>query len=163
MINYEEDIKIDEQALDAEWLEQGQLAIRYAKHASEMEKEAARAEEYVKTIRSELINEVNTDPDVTIGKSKPNAADIEAYYRTDKRYKKAKDDAVEKRNEADFSELARREISTTRRKALEQLVILYGQMYFAGPSVSRDLSQAKEEKQKQANQKVKTSGTKRKK
>lgn len=155
-MNYEEDIKIDEQALDVEWLEQGELALKYAKHASEMEKEAARAEERVKTIRSELINEVNADSDGTIGKSKPNAADIEAYYRTRQRYKEAKDDAVEKRNEADFAELARREVSTTRRKALEQLVNLHGQMYFAGPSVPRDLTQQKEEKQKQANQKVKT-------
>lgn len=159
-LNYEQDIKIDENSLDVEWLEHSKIAIKYAQLSAEKRKQAKHAEEKTKTIRSELINEANADPDNTIGKSKPNAGDLEAYYRTHPRYKEAKEEEIEAQHEADMAELAQKEISYGRRKALENLVTLHGQMYFAGPSAPRDLSnerqkkEAEREKQKKANKKV---------
>jgi len=165
-LNYEEDIKIDETALDVEWLEHSKIAIKYAQLAADKRKQAKHSEEKTKTVRSELINEANADPDNTVGKSKTNAADIEAYYRTHPRYKEAKEEEIEAQHEADMAELAQKEISYGRRKALENLAALHAQMYFAGPSAPRDLSnerqkkEAEREKQKEANKKV-SSGMKR--
>ena len=87
MFNYDdyiEDILIDPEELDMEWLEQPQLFARYGKISVEMKRDTADAEEEVKTIRSELVKEVKEEePSSTM-------QEVEAFYRTHKRYKKAK-------------------------------------------------------------------------
>jgi hypothetical protein len=93
-MNYEEDIRIDEEALDIEWLEQAELAMRYAKNYAEARRRLTNAEEKIKVIRAELIAEANADPVKCCNKDKPNAADIEAYYRNHRRHKLAKDEWV---------------------------------------------------------------------
>ena len=140
MIDFEKDIQIDEKALDVEWLEQGLLAMRYVKYLTKLKARVRRLEEKKKTIRSELILEANEDPEGTIGKKKPNANDIEAYYRSHGDYKEVVEELLDAIEEAEFAELAKNEICWTRRLALENLVKLHGQMYFAGPSVPRDLT-----------------------
>lgn len=153
-LDYEHDMIIDESALDVEWLEQAQLAMRYIKNAVQARQQERLAAEKVKTVRSELINEANEDPEGCTGKSKPNAQDIEAYHRNDPRYKEAKEEWIKAAYEADFGELAQKEVSWSRRQALENLVTLHGQQYFAGPKVPRDLS-GEVQKRKQANSRVK--------
>ena len=150
-LDYDKDYHIDEQALDVEWLEHGNIAKKYIRHLVQKKKEAALASEKVKTVRSELILRANEHPEECCGKSKPNAADIEAFYRTNKQYRRAKEKYLEAQEEAEFAELAQKEICYTRRTTLENLVKLHGQMYFAGPSMPRDLT---EERNKIANQKI---------
>ena len=154
-LDYDKDIHIDETALDVELLEQSNLARKYGKHLVHIRKQEAKAHEKVKTCRSELVNDSNGDPQKTTGKSKPNAADIEAYYRRDKEYQELKQDWIDATAELEFAELAQREISYGRRRSIEGLITLHGQQYFAGPKVPRDLTKAREDRQKQSNQKVK--------
>ena len=154
-LDYDKDIHIDETALDVECLEQSSLALKYIKNSMHLRKLEKRAHEKLKTIRSDLIHEVNEDPQGTVGKGKPNAADIEASYRRADTYKDAKKEWIEAEYEADYAELVQKEISYGRKKELENLVILHGQQYFAGPKVPRDLTTAREDRQKQSNQKVK--------
>jgi hypothetical protein len=80
-------------------------------------------------------------------KEKPNAADIESFYRLDKIYQQLKSKWIEAQEEADFAELAQKEISWGRRSALENLVTLHGQQYFAGPKVPRDLQKERSKSQ----------------
>lgn len=148
-LDYERDMTIDESALDIEWLEQPNLALRYGRHVVGLRQRLARAAERVKTVRSELVDEANKDPRGTTGKDKPNAGDIEAYYRRHTRYQEAKDEEIELQAELDMAEIAREEICWTRKKALENLVILHGQQYFAGPRVPRDLSKELQDRQQQ--------------
>jgi hypothetical protein len=140
MMNYEEDVRIDEDALDVECLDQASLAIEYGRIFAEAKRDVERAEEKLKVIRSELIKEANEDPVECCDKEKPNAGDIEAYYRNHKRHKAAKDDLIDKNYEFTMAEIAKNEICYTRKAMLEALIRLHGQMYFAGPSVPRDLS-----------------------
>ena len=147
-MNYENDIRIDETALDVEWLEQASLAIKYGRHYAECRKVLVQAEEKIKVIRAELIAEANEDPQRCCNKDKPNAADIEAYYRNHKRHKRAKELWVEAQFELDMAEVAKNEISFTRKAALENLVRLHGQQYFAGPQGPRDLSVERQFRQK---------------
>ena len=149
-LNYEEDCKIDETALDVEWLEQTPLARRYIKNKLNWWKKLQQAHEELKTIRSELIHEVNEDPKGTVGKDKPNAGDIEAYYRRQERYKEAKQKWIDAEYEYQYASDMQMEISLGRKKSLEQLVELHGQNYFAGPRVPRNLTQEKENRQKRA-------------
>lgn len=146
-MNYEKDIRIDETALDLEWLSQAELAIKYGRYWATCKDRVTRAEENIKLIRSELIAEANDNPVECCNKEKPNAADIEAYYRRDKRHIKAKDEWLEASKELSIAEVVKNEISFTRKAALENLVILHGQQYFAGPSVARNLSKERELKQ----------------
>lgn len=162
-LDYEHDMIIDESALDVELLDQVPLAMRYIKHAVQARREERLAAEKVKTTRSELINEANEDPEGCVGKPKPNAQDIEAFYRNDSRYVEVKQEWIEAAYEAEYAELAQKEVSWGRRQVLEKLVTLHGQQYFAGPKVPRDLS-SEVQKRKQSNSRVKKpSRTKRRK
>lgn len=165
-LDYENDVKIDEEALDVEWIEQPELAHKYAKEVARLQNEVAVLDEKKKIKRSELIDQANRDPKNTIGKDKPNASDIEAFYRRDEEYQEIVEELLNKQKELNFAEAAKNEICFTRKQALENLVKLHGMSYFAGPQVPRDITQEKqnweekkEEKQKSANRRA--SGNKR--
>lgn len=139
-LNYEQDMMIDHTALDVEWLDQASLALKYGRHVIDLRHQLQMAEEEVKTVRSELVDSVNRNPKSTTGKEKPTATDIEAYYRKHPDYKEAVKEKLDLEAEVNMAEIAKNEIVYTRKQALENLVILHGQQYFAGPSVPRDLN-----------------------
>lgn len=139
-MSYEHDMEIDDSALDVECLEQGNLALKYGRIWADAKREADAAVENIKVIRSELIKEANEDPEECCGKEKPNAGDIEAYYRNDKRHKAAKQEWLDAAYELDMAGHTKNEICFTRKAMLEALITLHGQQYFAGPKMPRDLS-----------------------
>jgi hypothetical protein len=155
-LNYENDIRIDENSLDIEWLEQANLAMEYGKNYARCRRVLTKASEKVKIVRAACIKEANENPGECCGKSKPNAADIEAYYRSQDSHKEAKKEWVDAQYELDMAEVAKNEISFTRKAALENLVKLHGQQYFAGPSMPRDINlEAKKRRdQKQSDSEV---------
>lgn len=159
-LNYEKDCNIDESSLDVEWLEQTTIAMKYGKYWAFCKKNVAQIEEELKLIKSELIKEANENPVQCCKKEKPTAVDIEAYYRDHKRHKEAKQKFIEAQYELDIAEIAKNEISFTRKATLEALVTLFGQQYFAGPSMPRDISterakaQAFKKKQEEEKQKL---------
>lgn len=162
-MNYEEDIRIDETALDVEWLEQASLAMRYGKHWARCKMALTLAEEKIKVVRAELIKLANEDPDKYLGEgTKATAPNIEAFYRMHKRHKEAKQEWIDAQFELNIAEIAKNEISFTRKAALENLVVLHGQQYFAGPRIPRDLSEQREHFQKKTDNKVAQAMNKRK-
>ena len=146
-LNYKKDSKIDVNALDIEWLNQPELERKYIQQATQLQKEAKIAHEYLKTIRSELIVKANKNPVDCCGKPKPNAADIEAYYRTHKKYKNARIEQIEAEDAAQVATDLKDMIHFTRAKALEELVNLHGQGYFAGPKTPRNINRELEKKE----------------
>ena len=153
-LNYEEDIKIDETALDVEWLDQPQIALKYGKLVTNLERTVKKLRERKKTIRSELILEANENPQEIFDKKRPNKADIEAYYRTDEKYKNIVEELHDAEYELEYSKIAKNEISYTRKQALENLVRLHGQQYFSGPNVNRDLEKEVKKREKQMKQNI---------
>jgi hypothetical protein len=142
MLDYIKDMEIDENALDVEWLNQPELARKYGKHLTELNQIMLKADEKVKTIRSELILKANEiDSEQVFNKKKPTMADIEAYYRTQPEYIEAKEAYLKAKEEYEYAEVITNEVRFTRKNALEQLVLLYNGNYFAGPSVPRNLSE----------------------
>jgi hypothetical protein len=139
MLDYQQDVQIDETALDVEWLEQAELSMRYGRHYALCKKRLTEADEKVKVVRAELIKRANSDPEKYCHKDKPNAADIEAYYRMHPKHIAAKEEWVKAQYDLDIAEIAKNEISFTRKAALEHLVKLFLGSYFAGPKVPRDL------------------------
>ena len=157
-MDYGKDVVIDESALDVEWVNQASLALKYGRHWAECAQTRQTAEENIKLIRAGLIKEVTDDPEECLPKgTKPTGPVIEAYYRTHERHIEAKKDWIQAQYDENVADIARKEIGVTRKTALQNLVTLHGQSYFAGPSIPRDLSfeAANKKKQKDANKKVK--------
>lgn len=140
-MNYQKDIVIDQDALDVEWLNQPALALRYGKHWACCVEDLARAEEHLKIVQADLVDMVNQDPAAYLGEGiKPTIGNIDAYVIRHEDYKVAKDEVIKRQYEVNVANIAKMEIGNSRKSALENLVRLHGQNYFAGPSVPRDLS-----------------------
>jgi hypothetical protein len=153
-MNYEQDMIIDEAALDIEWRDQAALALKYGRYWAECRQELQLAEENIKLVRSELVKQANEDPEQHLEGIKPTAPVVEAYYRNHKRHKQAKQDWVDAQFEANMAEIAYKAITYDRKTALENLVKLLQSSYFAGPEFPRDLSEEIALKQSRSNQGV---------
>ncbi len=130
--DYTNDIKINPDALDVEWLRQPELYMKYCEAAANAKRAAATAMEKIKVIRSQLIKEAREE-----GLAK-NAGQEEAYYRDHVSHKRAKAEWIEKEHVAAILHSAVFAFNQ-RKDALENLVRLAGQGYFATPEVPRDL------------------------
>lgn len=139
-LDYKKDVRINEAALDLEWLDQAELAVSYGREWATLKKKVAILDEKVKVTRSKLIRKAWEDPQGTLGQPKGSIQTVEAYYRTHKKHMKLKEELFEAQEELDLVEVAKNEISFTRKSALENMVKLYAADYFAGPNVPRDLS-----------------------
>lgn len=161
-MNYLRDIRIDESNLDIEWLEQAELAVRYGRYWNECNEELVRAEENIKVVRAELVAMANEDPDKHLGQGvKPTGPNIESFYRNHKSHKAAKERWIKAMTTAKDAEIVKNEIAFTRKAALEALVQLHGQNYFAGPKIPHDLRKERENRESTratANKKVRRLG-----
>jgi len=136
--NIKEDAAIDPAQLDVCWLEQPNLVAKYGKALARAEMEAKQTAEDVKSIRSDIIIAISADPSPLGDGVKPTAPVVEAYYRQDADYRRAKARMIKAEATA---ERLRQCINAlyNRRTALENLVRLHGQEWFAGPRAPRDL------------------------
>lgn len=140
-MNFEKDILIDEGALEVEWVNQPALAMSYGVELAKAFRTFQKAEERVKLVKAELTNMLLDDPSEYLEPDqKPTGPVIEAFYRNHERHKEAKEEWVQAQYDLKIAEIAQKEISTTRKAALQNLVTLHGQNYFAGPSMPRDIS-----------------------
>jgi hypothetical protein len=138
-LNYKEDVRINEQELDLEWLDQPERAMQYGREWARLRKKVALLDESVKVIRSELIRKAWENPTKYLGQPKGSVQTVEAFYRNHKKHKVAKQLWIEAQEELDLAEVAKNEMSFTRKSALENMVKLFAADYFAGPNVPRDL------------------------
>ena len=153
-LDYKKDIYIDHSALEVEWKLQPELAMEYGEHYINVQDKYTIAEEKVKYVRSVLVAEAWTNPDKCLGDGiKPADQKVEAYYRTHKKYLKAKQKWVKLKKKLGIAETAKWEIAN-RKTALENLVILHGQHYFAGPSVPHDFGKKMKEFEKERNSRI---------
>lgn len=165
-LNYEQDINISEHDLDVEWLEQPRLMIKYGENAARAKREADHAKEAVEVKKAELDRDIRADPE-KYGISKITETVVQNTISLQDEYQEAMTKYINAKHEFDMARYAVQAMQD-RKEALENLVKLHGQMYFAGPSAPRDLSnerqkrEAEREKQKESNKKV-GSGMKRKK
>jgi len=148
-LNYEEDIRIDETALDTEWLDQATLFFKYARHAANMRKEVDLAKENLEVTKAEVDKEIRQNPE-KFKIEKVTDASVSANVLTHKDYKAANQEYIDAKYELDIAQAAVNAMNQ-RKDALENMVKLHGQQYFAGPKVPRDLKWEREEKEKRTN------------
>lgn len=129
--DYESDLEIDPFALDTEFANHPIVFMKYAKASAKANKIAKLAEEKVKTVRSQLIKEAKESGE------KHTETTLEAYYRTQPEYQKAKQEWIDATYEADLLNNAVFAFQA-RKLALENLVVLQGREYYSEPQVPRD-------------------------
>ncbi len=147
-LNYEEDIRIDETALDVEWLRQADLMYRYAKHQAETRKEMDEAKERLDVVRAKVEMEIRNNPEA-YGLSKVTEGAIQSTVILQPEYQQASQAYNDVKYENDVAIAAVRAIDQ-KKTALENLVKLLGASYFAGPVAPRDLSQEWKERIREA-------------
>ena len=143
-MDYEKDMQIDETALDVEWLEQPSLMMRYCGIAARLRAEADTAKENLDLVKAELDCDIRANSS-HYGLEKLTETLISNTILLQKRFQEAMEILGEARLEDAMGQAAVRSLEL-RKKALENLVILHGQQYFAGPSIPRDISKEWEKK-----------------
>lgn len=153
-MDYEKDTSIDEQGLDVEWLKQPSLMSKYGKHAAQAKLDMDHAKEDLDVVKAQLDRNIRAFPDI-YGLDKLTESIVSNTIIIQPEYKDTNDQYLNAKYEYDMAMAAVRAIDQ-KKTALENLVRLHGQQYFAGPSVPRDLSKEweKTESQKQTNKKV---------
>lgn len=150
-MNYDSDIRIDESALDVEWLEQPTLMMKYARHAADCRMNLDLVKERVDFVKAELDKHIRENPK-EYKMEKLTESAIQNIIITQKRYMDAEEQLIHARYELDIANAAVRAMDA-RKDALENLVRLHGQQYFAGPRIPRDLK-LETEKREQAQQRA---------
>jgi hypothetical protein len=135
--DYREDLEIDPNALDIEFLEQPNKFMKYADLAAKAKKKVEQRHEELKVVRSEIVLEINKAGELPDG-SKATVNAIEAYYRTREEHQEAKKALAQAQYEADLLDAAKMAFYH-RKSSLENLASLMGMQYFSAPKEPRDL------------------------
>ena len=160
-MNYEQDIRIDETSLDVEWLGQPMLMIKYARHAADCRMNLDLAKERVDFVKAELDKNIREKPS-SFKIEKLTESAIQNIILTQEKYMDAEEKLIHARYELDIANAAVRALDA-RKDALENLVRLHGQQYFAGPRIPRDLkAEVEKREQKQVNANITVGAMRRK-
>lgn len=152
-MSYEDDVQIDESALDVMWLDQPALMAKYCKISAEAGRVMNLAKERLDFVESTLSRAIRAEPgayDVYPGPRGITEDSIKAAIQTHDDYRQASRKYIDAKYENDVAQGVVRSMDQ-RKSALENLVRLFGQQYFAGPSVPRDLSAERQRHDMDAN------------
>ena len=157
-MNYEKDLEINPEALDVEWLNQPMLFMKYSALLAEARKELDFTTDRLEVVKAETDFAIRKSPEIYLGEGvKLTETSIKNGILKDRKVREVQDSMLEIKNNVDILTAAVRAFDH-RKKALENLVMLHGQQYFAGPKTPRNLKsesdifkEAKEERREQTN------------
>lgn len=154
-LDYERDISIDPEALDVEWLSQPSLVLKYSQHSATMRKKLDEKKQELDIAKAEADKKIRTNPS-KYGIEKITEGAVTAAILTEEDYREAYTEYLNAKYEADMASAAVSAFEH-RKSALENLVRLFGQQYFAGPKMPHELGIEWEarEKERLADKKVK--------
>ena len=153
-MDYLKNVQIDESALDVEWLQQASLTLQYGKNRAFTKKILEKKKERLALCSAELTQAIHKNP-AQFQIEKVTVAAVNAAILQDEEYQDANNQVIEATYDYDIAGAADNAIQG-KKSALENLVKLHGQSYFAGPSIPRDLSEewVAKEKAKKTNEAV---------
>jgi len=136
-LNYQEDLHIDEDALDLEWLGQPALMFQYTQAEADARREVDRLKEKLSVCKAELDHGIRSYPEqYKIEKITENV--VQNVIITEEGHKDLMEELIEAQHEYNSMRGAVQAVDQ-RKSSLENLVKLHGQQYFAGPKEPRDL------------------------
>lgn len=138
-MDYKEKIAIDEDALDIEWLEQPSKMLEVTQEAAECKRLMDEAKDALDLKKADLDYAIRSNPDKYMDEGiKITENVIFATILKQQSYKDANAEYLQAKYEYDVAKGAV-EAFEQRKSALENLVKLHGQQYFAGPKVPRNI------------------------
>ena len=154
-LNYANDVSIDESALDVEWLRQPTLVRLYNQEVAERKRQLARLSEEFGVLKAELTRKINTNPE-KYGLAKATVDTVNSTIVIQEEYQDLRNQIIESEYELEMAIGGSRAMDH-KKTALENLVKLFGQNYFAGPALPRDISKEwlESEEKHQSNSRVK--------
>lgn len=147
--DYEKNIHIDEDALDLEWLDQPKHFIAIAKEAAQAQFDLDQIKALYDVICAEIEMDIRTNP-ANYKIEKITEAAIKAALVQTQKHKDALQELNEAKRDASILQGAVKAFDQ-RKAALENMVRLHGQSYFAGPKVPRNLGEERQLKEVKAN------------
>jgi len=153
-MDYLKNVQIDESALDVEWLQQASLTFQYGKNRAFTKKILEKKKERLALCSAELTQAIHKNP-AQFQIEKVTVAAVNAAILQNDGFQDANNIVIEAIYDNDIAGAACDAISS-KKSALENLVKLHGQNYFAGPSIPRDLSEEwiSKEKAKKTNEAI---------
>ncbi|MBN2570509.1 MAG: hypothetical protein JXA68_00155 [Ignavibacteriales bacterium] len=151
-MNYEQDMYIDEDFLDMEFLDQPSLMVKYSTMLADAKRERDLAKEALDLKKAEIDRDVRNNPD-NYDLAKITETAILNVILSDDTYKEAN----KIYNDANYEVNVLQGVVSAiehRKSALENLVKLYGQNYFAGPSIPHDLKELRKERNKETEHRI---------
>lgn len=128
----QQDLIIDEYELIKEWLNQAKLFNDYAQIKSDVDYALSKAKENLDVVSAEIRLDIVKDPEI-YGIKKYTEKILDALIFNEEDYKEQKNIVMAKTYERDMASNAVKAIEM-RKSALENIVKLHGQNYFATPS-----------------------------
>ena len=136
-MDYDKDLTIDPNGLDIEWLKQPRLFMKYAEELANTRLELSRLTERMDVIKAEAGARVR---DRLTGEGNKFTVDmVRDGVAQDAEAKSASDAVMQAEHDVNILQAAVKAFDQ-RKDALENLVRLHGQQYFAGPVVPRDIA-----------------------
>lgn len=143
-MNYKKDIEIDADALDIEWLGQASKMMQYTKYSALKRRLLEEAKQNLDVSKAEADKKIRTNPE-KFGIEKITETVVANAILNESGYKQAYTEYLEAKYEADMAQGAVNAFEH-RKSALENLVRLFGQQYFAGPNMPRNLHEEVEKR-----------------
>lgn len=137
-MKYEDDMRINESALDVECLDQADLMLKYTTLQAELQKDEEMIREELDLERAELDKDIRSDPD-KYEIDKITESVVMNNIIKDPEYRQINEKYINAKFENNVAKGAVRAVAA-RKDMLERLILLHGQQYFAGPKMPRDLS-----------------------
>lgn len=162
-MDYENEIFIDANSLDVEWLVQPELMLKYGKNEADCERTMDLTKEKLDLVKADLDKNIRESPD-SFGITKITETVVSNTILMQDEYKEMYQAYLDAKYEHNVAKAAVRAF-VQRKEALENLVKLHGQQYFAGPKVPRDLTAERNKKREmniKANEKVSLKRTRKK-
>lgn len=134
---WKSDVEINPDALDVEWVKQASLFGEYCVEQATARDTADRAKERLEVYDAGLGLKIRANP-AQFGLEKITESSVQAVILLDKEHARLSDELNAARYQLEVIAAAVRALDQ-KKSALENLVRLQGQNYFAGPSVPRDI------------------------
>ena len=158
-LNYEKDLRIDEDSLDLELLNQASLFMKYAKHHAETRRTVDEEKQRLDIVRADIDKQIREHPE-KFKIEKVTEGAIQSAILTEDSYNIAYKKYLDAKYESDMASNAVQAFNQ-RKEALEGMIKLLAQSYFAGPSVPHDLSKLKADREKATESRIGTRLTRR--
>lgn len=142
-LNLNSELHIDPTMLDVECLRQPELFMKWAEMEVEAHSDVERAKLRMDVIKSQIDKNVREDP-AKYGLSKITEAAVTSAVLSSEEYRAAYTNFISAKENASLLDHAVRAFEQ-RKAMINNLIILHGQQYFAGPSVPHDLAASYQE------------------